>query len=140
MKNDDVVITCAKRTPIGSFNGSLSKFSAAELGSNVIKNCITHHSNLKKSDIDMVYMGQVLQTGTGQNPARQAAIGAGIPKEKTSTTINQVCGSGLSAVTLALNSLKCEDAKIIIAGGQESMSNAPEFFTNKNEKKKFNDN
>ena len=135
MKNDDVVITCAKRTPIGSFNGSLSKFSAAELGSIVIKNCITHHSNLKKSDIDMVYMGQVLQAGTGQNPARQAAIGAGIPKEKTSTTINQVCGSGLSAVTLALNSLKCEDAKIIIAGGQESMSNAPEFFTNKNEKK-----
>ena len=128
MKNEDIVITSAFRTAIGIFNGSLSELSASKLGAEVIKKCISH-SNLSGNDIDMVYMGQVLSTGAGQNPARQAAINAGIPKEKTSTTINQVCGSGLSAITLALNSLKCEDGKIIIAGGQESMTNAPEFLS-----------
>ena len=134
MKNEDIVITSAFRTAIGIFNGSLSELSASKLGAEVIKKCISH-SNLSGNDIDMVYMGQVLSTGAGQNPARQAAINAGIPKEKTSTTVNQVCGSGLSAITLALNSLKCEDGKIIIAGGQESMTNAPEFLSKNNEKK-----
>ena len=134
MENEDIVITSAFRTAIGIFNGSLSGLSASKLGAEVIKKCISH-SNLSGNDIDMVYMGQVVSTGTGQNPARQAAINAGIPKEKTATTINQVCGSGLSAITLALNSLKCEDGKIIIAGGQESMTNAPEFLSKNNEKK-----
>ncbi len=76
----------------------------------------------------MVYMGQVLTTGSGQNPARQAAIHAGISKEKTATTINQVCGSGLASVALAYNSIKCEDGTIMIAGGQESMSNSPHYI------------
>jgi len=127
MKNEDIVITSAFRTPIGSFGGSLSKQTAPQLGAEVIKKCI-EHSELKADDVDMIYMGQVLTTGSGQNPARQAAIHAGISKEKTATTINQVCGSGLAFVALAFNSIKCEDGHIIIAGGQESMSNSPHYI------------
>jgi len=127
MKNEDIVITSAFRTPIGSFGGSLSKQTAPQLGAEVIKKCI-EHSELKADDVDMIYMGQVLTTGSGQNPARQAAIHAGISKEKTATTINQVCGSGLASVALAFNSIKCEDGHIIIAGGQESMSNSPHYI------------
>ena len=126
MEDKDIVITSAFRTPIGSFLGSLSDYSAPQLGSEVIKKCI-EHSELKKDEVDIVYMGQVLQTGSGQNPARQAAIQAGIETSKTATTINQVCGSGLAAVALGFNSLKLEDAKVIIAGGQESMSNSPHY-------------
>ena len=128
MEDKDIVITSAFRTPIGSYLGSLSNFKATELGTEVIKNCMIS-SNLKGDDVDLVYLGQVLQTGSGQNPARQAAIKAGINKEKTATTINQVCGSGLSAISLGFNSLKLDDGNIIIAGGQESMSNAP-YYTN----------
>ena len=128
MKDNDIVITSAFRTPIGSYKGSLSEISAVELGSKVIEKCI-EHSKLKSNDVDMVFMGQVLQTGSGQNPARQAAMKAGIDKEKTATTINQVCGSGLSAVTFGYNALKVKDANIVIVGGQESMSNAP-FYIN----------
>ena len=124
MKNNDIVITSAFRTAIGSFNGSLSSKTAPELGSTVIKKCV-ENSNLKKEEVDMVYMGQVLTAGVGQNPARQSTIFAGLPNETTNTTINQVCGSGLASVALAYNSIKCGDGKIIIAGGQESMSNSP---------------
>jgi len=127
MNNNDIVITSAFRTAIGSFGGSLSSQTAPQLGGIVIKKCL-EHSKLKSEDVDMVYMGQVLTTGSGQNPARQAAIYAGISKEKTATTINQVCGSGLASIALAFNSIKCEDGDVIIAGGQESMSNAPHYI------------
>ena len=127
MNSNDIVITSAFRTAIGSFGGSLSSQTAPQLGGIVIKKCL-EHSKLKSEDVDMVYMGQVLTTGSGQNPARQAAIYAGISKEKTATTINQVCGSGLASIALAFNSIKCEDGDVIIAGGQESMSNAPHYI------------
>ena len=122
ISDNDIVITSAFRTPIGSFLGSLSDHSAVQLGTEVIKKCI-EHSKLEHSDVDMVYMGQVLQTGLGQNPARQSLINSGIHNSKSATTINQVCGSGLAAVALGYNSLKLNDANIIVAGGQESMSN-----------------
>ena len=122
----DIVITSAFRTPIGSFLGSLSGHTAVELGTEVIKRCI-EHSKLKNNEVDMVYMGQVLQTGAGQNPARQSLIKSGIDNSKTATTINQVCGSGLAAVALGFNSLKLNDANIVIAGGQESMTNSPHY-------------
>ena len=127
MKNTNIVITSAFRTAIGSFGGALAHQAASYLGSLVIKRCL-EHSELKSDEVDMVYMGQVLTTGAGQNPARQAAIHAGIAKEKTATTINQVCGSGLASVALAYNSIKCEDGTIMIAGGQESMSNSPHYI------------
>ena len=127
MKNTNIVITSAFRTAIGSFGGALAHQAASYLGSLVIKKCL-EHSELKSDEVDMVYMGQVLTTGAGQNPARQAAIHAGISKEKTATTINQVCGSGLASVALAYNSIKCEDGTIMIAGGQESMSNSPHYI------------
>ena len=127
MKNTNIVITSAFRTAIGSFGGALAHQAASQLGSLVIKRCL-EHSEVKSDEVDMVYMGQVLTTGAGQNPARQAAIHAGISKEKTATTINQVCGSGLASVALAYNSIKCEDGTIMIAGGQESMSNSPHYI------------
>ena len=127
MKNTNIVITSAFRTAIGSFGGALAHQAASYLGSLVIKRCL-EHSELKSDEVDMLYMGQVLTTGAGQNPARQAAIHAGISKEKTATTINQVCGSGLASVALAYNSIKCEDGTIMIAGGQESMSNSPHYM------------
>ena len=126
MDDKDIVITSAFRTPIGSYLGSLSDHTAVQLGTEVIKKCI-EHSNLKNNEVDMVYMGQVLQTGSGQNPARQSLINAGIENSKTATTINQVCGSGLAAVALGFNSLKLNDAKVVIAGGQESMTNSPHY-------------
>ena len=142
MDDNDIVITSAFRTAIGSFIGSLSDHSAVQLGSEVIKRCI-EHSNLKNNEVDMVYMGQVLQTGSGQNPARQSLISSGIENSKSATTINQVCGSGLAAVALGYNSLKLNDANIIIAGGQESMTNSPHYQVlrkgEKNEESKMKD-
>ena len=134
MKSDDIVIASAFRTAIGSFNGSLSSKTAPELGSTVINKCV-QDSGLKKEEVDMVYMGQVLTAGVGQNPARQSAIFAGLPNETTNTTVNQVCGSGLASVALAYNSIKCGDGKIIIAGGQESMSNSPHCINIRKDKK-----
>ena len=138
----DIVITSAFRTPIGSFLGSLSDHTAVQLGTEVIKKCI-QHSNLQNNEVDMIYMGQVLQTGSGQNPARQSLINSGIDNSKTATTINQVCGSGLAAVALGFNSLKLNDANIIIAGGQESMTNSPHYQIlrkgEKNEESKMKD-
>ena len=127
MKSEDIVITSAFRTAIGSFMGSLSEIKATELGSIVIKKCL-EHSKLKSNEVDLCFLGQVLQAGSGQNPARQAAIGAGIDKEKTSTTINQVCGSGLATISLGYNSIKLNDSNIVIAGGQESMSLSPHYL------------
>lgn len=119
-----VVITHAKRTPVGSFNGSLSSFSAPQLGSIVIKSLL-EESKIDKNNIDEVIMGNVLAAGLGQAPARQAALFAGLPEKTECLTINKVCGSGLKAVMLAHQAIMCGDADIIIAGGQESMTNAP---------------
>ncbi|MCB1720942.1 MAG: acetyl-CoA C-acetyltransferase [Rhodospirillales bacterium] len=124
MSEDAVVIVAAKRTAIGAFNGALSGEPAARLGQVVIEAVIAD-AGLKPGDIDEVILGQVLTAGLGQNPARQAAIYAGIPEEKTAYTINQVCGSGLRSVALGMQSILCGDANIVIAGGQENMSASP---------------
>ncbi|WP_371372666.1 acetyl-CoA C-acetyltransferase [Sporomusa aerivorans] len=119
----EVVITSAVRTAIGSFNGSLASFAAADLGSIVVQEAI-NRSGIQHSMIDEVILGNVLQAGQGQNPARQAAVKAGVPVEVPSYTINKVCGSGIKAVTLAAQSIIAGDADIVIAGGMESMTNA----------------
>ena len=116
-----VVIVSAKRSAIGSFCGSLSSIPAHEIGSQVIKDLIKKTA-VDVSQIDEIILGQVLSAGQGQNPARQAAIMAGLPVEKTAVGINQVCGAGLRAVAMGMQQLSMEDANIIIAGGQESMS------------------
>jgi len=120
----NIVITSAVRTAIGTFRGSLKDMQASDLGALVTKAAI-QKSNLNSNDIDELIMGQVLTGGTGQNPARQAAFLAGIPIEKTAYLINQVCGSGLRSIVAGYQSIMLSDAKIIIAGGQESMTNAP---------------
>jgi len=122
MKN--VFITSASRTAVGSLGKSLKNVRSEELGSCVILNSV-NRSNLKKDDIDEVIMGQVLTGGTGQNPARQAAIKSGIPIEKPAYIVNQVCGSGIRSVASGFQSIQSKDSKIIIAGGQENMSLAP---------------
>ena len=122
--NKSVVITSATRTAVGSLGKSLKNISGEELGSTVIKEAI-RRSNIKPSDVDEVVMGQVLTGGTGQNPARQAAIKSGIPKEKPAYVVNQVCGSGIRSIASGFQSIKSGDSNIVIAGGQESMSLAP---------------
>jgi acetyl-CoA C-acetyltransferase len=124
-KEKSVVITSALRTAIATFNGALKNMQGHDLGSIVIKENIIQ-SKLKPNEIDEVIMGQVLTSASGQNPARQAAIQAGIPIEKTAYVLNQVCGSGLRSVAAAYQSIISNDSKIVIAGGQESMSNAPQ--------------
>jgi acetyl-CoA C-acetyltransferase len=119
-----VVITSAKRTPIGSFGGSLSSLSAGQLGSIAIKG-VLEDSKISPDLIDEVIMGNVLTGGQGQAPARQAALFAGLPDKTECMTINKMCGSGLKAVMLAVQAIQTGDADIIIAGGQESMSNTP---------------
>ncbi len=133
-KEKNVVITSALRTAIGTFNGSLKNMQAHNLGAIVIKENIKK-SKLKPEEIDEVIMGQVLTSASGQNPARQSAIQAEIPIEKTAYVINQVCGSGLRAVAAGYQSILSNDTKIVVAGGQESMTNAPHaiyFRKNKN--------
>jgi acetyl-CoA C-acetyltransferase len=124
-----VVITAAKRTPIGSFNGSLASLSAAKLGSIAIKS-VLEENNIDINLVDEVIFGNVLTAGQGQAPARQAAIFSGLPNKVECLTINKMCGSGLKAVMLAQQAIMCGDAEIIIAGGQESMSNAPYLLMN----------
>lgn len=119
----DIVITSAVRTPIGSFSGSLAGLQAAELGEIVIQDALSR-SQVEAADVSEVVMGQVLAAGNGQNPARQASIGAGVPKEVPAMTINQVCGSGLKAVALGASGIIAGDNSIVVAGGQESMSNS----------------
>jgi len=123
-KSKEVVIVGAVRTPIGTYKGSLKNIKSDQLGSIVIKE-VLKKSKFNKDEIDEVIMGQVLTAGGGQNPARQAAINAGIPISKPSYVINQVCGSGLRAVISGYQSIKLEDAKNVISGGQENMSIAP---------------
>ena len=120
----NIVITSAARTAIGAFRGSLKNKQAHELGAIVVREVIKK-SNLNSIDVDELIMGQVLTGAVGQNPARQAAIQANIPIEKTAYVINQVCGSGLRAVAAGYQAIMSNDANIVISGGQESMSNAP---------------
>ncbi len=124
IEQKSVVITSAVRTAIGKFRGSLKNMQGHELGSIVIKESIKR-SNLKLNDVDELIIGQVLTGATGQNPARQAAILAGLPIEKTAYVINQVCGSGLRSVAAGYQAIVSNDSNVVIAGGQESMSNAP---------------
>ena len=123
-KANDIVIVAALRTPIGSYRGSLKGLTADKLGTVVIKE-VLHTIKLKPEYIDEVIMGQVLTSAAGQNPARQAALNAGISVSKPAHIINQVCGSGLRSIISAYQSIKLEDSKIVVAGGQESMSRSP---------------
>ena len=120
----DVVIVSASRTAIGTFGGGLSTLSGAELGEIAIREALLR-AEVSGDDVDEVVLGQVLTAATGMNPARQASISAGIPQERTALTINQVCGSGLRAVALGAQAIKAGDSGIVVAGGQESMSQAP---------------
>ncbi|MDA7780513.1 acetyl-CoA C-acetyltransferase [Candidatus Pelagibacter sp.] len=133
-KSNDVVITAALRTPIGTYKGSLKGLRADRLGALVIKEAV-YKSKLKSDDIDEVIMGHVLTSGLGQNPARQASIHAGIPVSKPAHIINQVCGSGLRSVISGYQSIKLQENKIIVAGGQENMSRAPHAIFYRADKK-----
>ncbi|MFA6582813.1 MAG: acetyl-CoA C-acyltransferase, partial [Elusimicrobiaceae bacterium] len=117
------------RTAIGSFGGTLAPLGAADLAVPVIKRLL-EKNGIKPENVDEVLMGCVLQAGLGQNVARQAALKSGIPHEKTALTVNMVCGSGLRAVALAAQAIKAEDEQIVVAGGMESMSNAPHILPN----------
>lgn len=123
----EVVLTSAVRTPIGSFKGSLAGIDANMLGAVVIKEAISR-SGIKKEDVDEIIMGMVLPCGRGQNPARQAAVKAGMPWEVQCLTVNKVCGSGLKSVMLAAQAIAVGDADIIVAGGMENMSAAPYYL------------
>jgi acetyl-CoA C-acetyltransferase len=120
----DIVIAAAARTPVGSFNGGLSSLPAHELGAIVIR-AVLERAGVAADDVDEVILGQVLQAGAGQGPARQAAVKAGLPIESPAWSLNQLCGSGLRAVALAYQQIAQGDAAIVVAGGQESMSQAP---------------
>ena len=124
MSNHDVVIVSAKRTPIGAFQGALAPLSATQLGTAAIRAAV-ESAGLKGSDIQEVIMGCVLPAGLGQAPARQAALGAGVPVNTPATTINKMCGSGLKAVMMAADQIRAGEAEIVVAGGLESMTNAP---------------
>ncbi|NTF89064.1 acetyl-CoA C-acetyltransferase [Agrobacterium rhizogenes] len=124
MSNPSIVIASAARTAVGSFNGAFAAVPAHELGAAAIKGAL-ERAGVDAKDVDEVILGQVLQAAEGQNPARQAAMKAGIPQEATAWSVNQLCGSGLRAVALGMQQIATGDAKIIVAGGQESMSMAP---------------
>src|ERR1700726_3082576 len=121
---NDVVITAALRSAVGKFGGSIAKVSAADLGAQVIK-ALLARAGVKTEQISEVILGQVLTAGVGQNPARQALIRSGIPDMVPAMTVGKVCGSGLKATHLAAQAIKCGDAEIVIAGGQENMSASP---------------
>ena len=120
----DVVIAGATRTPVGAFNGALSSLTAAELGTIAIQSAL-ERSGIPVSDVDEVVLGQVLTAATGMNPARQALLAAGIPEDRTAYLVNQVCGSGLRSVAQGYQAIKLGEASVVVAGGQESMSQSP---------------
>ena len=124
MSDADIVIVSAQRTPVGSFNGALASLPAHDLGKLVIQ-AAAERAGVPLADIDEVIMGQVLQAGAGQGPARQAAVNAGVPVESPAWSVNQLCGSGLRAVALGAQQIAAGDAAIVVAGGQESMSQSP---------------
>ena len=124
MSDTDIVIVSAQRTPVGSFNGALASLPAHELGKIVIQ-AAAEKAGVPLADVDEVIMGQVLQAAAGQGPARQASVNAGVPVESPAWSVNQLCGSGLRAVALAAQQVAAGDARIVIAGGQESMSQSP---------------
>nr|WP_198983767.1 acetyl-CoA C-acetyltransferase [Herbaspirillum sp. ASV7] len=126
---DDVVIVAAQRTAIGKFGGSLSKIAAADLGAQVIK-ALLAKTGIKPESISEVILGQVLTAGLGQNPARQSVIKSGLPDMVPAFVVGKVCGSGLKAVQLAAQAIRCGDAQIVIAGGQENMSASPHVLNN----------
>src|SRR6201985_2088886 len=121
---EDVVIVAGVRTPVGKFQGALSTFSAVQLGSLVVREAISR-VRLNPKLVDECIMGNVVSAGLGQNPARQAAIFGGLPPEVGAVTVNKVCGSGLKAVALAAQAIQTENSAIVVAGGMESMTNAP---------------
>src|SRR6201990_1666074 len=125
----EVVIVSAARTGVGKFGGSLAKIPAPELGATVIR-AVLERAGVKPEQVSEVIMGQVLAAGSGQNPARQSLIKAGLPTAVPGMTINKVCGSGLKAVMLAANAIIAGDADIVVAGGQENMSAAPHVLPN----------
>ncbi|RJX28250.1 MAG: acetyl-CoA C-acyltransferase [Desulfarculus sp.] len=135
----EVVIVSACRTPVGSFLGALSPLSATELGAVVIKEALAR-AGLNKEQVDECVMGNVLPHGLGQNPARQAALQAGLPYDAGCITVNKVCGSGLKAVMLAAQAVACGDAQVVVAGGMESMSNAPYMMLNARQGYRMGDN
>ena len=124
MSSQDIVIVAAARTAVGSFNGAFAATAAHELGAAAIKAALAR-AGVDPADVDEVIMGQILTAGQGQNPARQAAMAAGIPQEASAWSLNQLCGSGLRAVALGMQQIANGDASVIVAGGQESMSLAP---------------
>lgn len=121
---NEAVIISAARTPVGKFLGSLKGFSATELGAIAVRESV-RRAGIKPEDVDEVIMGSVIQAGLGQNPARQAALGGGIPPAVSAVTVNKVCGSGLKAVMIAAQGIQLGDSEMVVAGGMESMSNAP---------------
>ena len=129
-----IVIVAAKRTPMGSFGGSLSSIPAPKLGALAIKGAL-ESIDLDAKNIDEVYMGNVLQANLGQAPCKQAAIFAGIPENTPCTTVNKVCASGMKAISLAVQSIKCGDSEIVIAGGMENMSMVPHYYNARKAKK-----
>ena len=133
----DIVIVAAARTPVGSFNGSLASLTAADLGAIAIGE-VLKRGGVPTDAVSEVIMGQVLTAAQGQNPARQAALAAKIPVEKTAVTVNQVCGSAMRAVALGYQAIKCGDSEVVVAGGQESMSMAPHAAHLRNGKKMGN--
>src|SRR5258707_8482734 len=128
MSDHDVVIVSAKRTPIGAFQGVLAPLTGPQLGSAAIKAAI-EEAGVKAADVQEVIMGCVLSAGLGQAPARQAALGGGVPIGTPAVTINKMCGSGLKAVMMAADQIRTGDAEIVLAGGIESMTNAPYLLT-----------
>jgi acetyl-CoA C-acetyltransferase len=136
--SENIVIVAALRTAVGSFGGSLAGIAAKDLGAAVIKSLL-EKTGIKPEQIDEVILGQVLTAGTGQNPARQAVIAAGLPHAVPALTINKVCGSGLKAVHLAYQAVACGDAEIVIAGGQESMSQSPHVLPKSRDGQKMGD-
>ena len=134
--SENIVIVAAGRTAVGNFGGALSGVPASQLGSHVIAGLL-ERSGIRPEQIDEVILGQVLAAGTGQNPARQAAVNAGIPYSVPAMTINKVCGSGLKAVHLAMQAVACGDAEVVIAGGQENMSQSPHLLPKSREGNKM---
>ena len=124
MNDSDIVFVAARRTPIGAFQGSLSAATSPQLGATAITGALAD-SGVPGEDISEVLMGCVLPAGVGQAPARQAALAAGLPLSAGCTTINKVCGSGMKATMLAADLIRCGSANVVVAGGMESMSNAP---------------